>query len=502
MTEAVVPTRFNRIDALKDVQGGLIGFNKDHMVLLSVNLADAATGRALVAELLPQLASGYEVLHFNDLYGEIRKRGGNPERSIQATWTNLLLTQSGLQMLGAPGLDALPEEFRAGMANRVLGDINASAPPNWVPPFTGGAEPHMIIEIASDTAEDLTTTRAWVEALLGTHGATLLAAQAGDTRPGALAGHEHFGFKDGISQPGIDHFTKSSKSGSIPAGEVLIGYKNADGEISGQPSPVPAPAPTAYDPTTVSPLPMPLPGWLHNGSFVVLRRLRQDVAAFLAATAGQASGVGLTADQLAAKIVGRWRSGAPMERVPGMPPDLDPSVGDPSVSCPFVLESDKINKFDFHDDVDGTRVPRAAHVRKMNPRANVLADNDRSGRHRMVRRGITYGPEFAPGESPYGQIVPDTQDRGLLFINYQSSIARTFEFVQTKWANREDFQQPGDGRDPIISQDVDQRPFNLPPGHAMSFAPWVITTGGAYLVSPSLSGLAELSQPVTATPAV
>ena len=114
----------------------------------------------------------------------------------------------------------------------------------------------------------------------------------------------------------------------------------------------------------------------------------------------------------------------------------------------------------------------------------------------MVRRGITYGPEFAPGESPYGQSVPDTQDRGLLFINYQSSIARTFEFVQTLWANRDDFQKPGDGKDPIISQDVDSRSFGLPPGHTLDFAPWVITTGGAYLVSPSLSGLAVICEPI------
>lgn len=143
----------------------------------------------------------------------------------------------------------------------------------------------------------------------------------------------------------------------------------------------------------------------------------------------QAPGVGLTAAQLAAKIVGRWPSGAPMERVPGLPHDLDPSIEDPSGRCPFVHENNNINKFDFPDDPDGLRVPRGAHIRKLNPSAHVLADGDTSARHRMVRRGITYGPEFTPGESPYGQVVPDTQDRGLLFINYQSSIVRTFEFV-------------------------------------------------------------------------
>ena len=112
----------------------------------------------------------------------------------------------------------------------------------------------------------------------------------------------------------------------------------------------------------------------------------------------------------------------------------------------------------------------------------------------MVRRGITYGPEVGPGEPVYGGgTVPDNQDRGLLFLGFQSSIARGFEFVQSRWSNRDDFQQPGDGQDPITAQDRDQRPFNIPGHGQLSFAPWVFTTGGAYLVSLSVSGLKSLA---------
>ena len=74
-----------------------------------------------------------------------------------------------------------------------------------------------------------------------------------------------------------------------------------------------------------------------------------------------------------------------------------------------------------------------------------------------------------------------------------SSIARTFEFVQTRWANREDFQQSGDGRDPLISQDTNPRTFNLPGHGTLNFEQWVFTTGGAYLVSLSLTGLNALA---------
>jgi Dyp-type peroxidase family len=493
-------TPFERDEELKDVQGGVIGFNKDHMRLVYVDVADADSGRQFVSALVPQLANGFEVLNFNAVYGDIARRGGDADKVVQATWINLLLSRTGLQALQAPRLEAMPEEFTAGMANRQLGDVGASAPDKWVAPFTGGAEPHIVIMIAADAVEDVEAAQAWVESTVAEHGAHLNGpTQAGDGRPAPFVGHEHFGFKDGISQPGIEHFTKSSKSGAVPAGEVLIGYENADGQISGQPSPTPPPPPSPYDPAPPPPLPQPMPGWTRNASFVVFRRLRQDVASFNAAMADQAPQVSLSPEQLGAKLVGRWPSGAPMERVPGLPRNIDPSVHDPSPGCPVVLENAKINNFDYHDDQDGLRVPRAAHIRKMNPRADALADGDSSTRHRMVRRGITYGPELQPGETPYGEVVPDTQDRGLLFINYQSSISRTFEFVQTRWANRDDFQKGGDGRDPIISQDTPQRSFTLPPAQTMSFTQWVFTTGGAYLIAPSLSGLIAISTPTPPT---
>jgi deferrochelatase/peroxidase EfeB len=117
----------------------------------------------------------------------------------------------------------------------------------------------------------------------------------------------------------------------------------------------------------------------------------------------------------------------------------------------------------------------------------------------MLRRGLPYGPEFQEGESPYGVTVPDEQDRGLLFVCYQASIARTFEFVQSRWANVADFEQPGDGVDPIATQS-ENKPFRLPPDKHLTFAPWVITTAGAYFFSPSFSGLRLLAGPEASSP--
>jgi Dyp-type peroxidase family len=482
-------------DELRDIQGGAIGFFKDHERLLFIDFSDAASGKAFLAELEPTLANGLEVRSFNDAFSENRRHDGDPD-ALQSTWVNIWLSRTGLTFIGAPGLETFPEEFASGMGGRaaLIGDVGPSDPSTWQAPFTGGAEPHAAVLLAGDNLADLDARRAKVEDMVARHGVTIAGRQDGEARPAPFHGHEHFGFKDGTSQPGIEKFTKSGKGGTIPPGDVFIGYHDSEGSISGQPVLTPPPAPTAYNPAPVPPPVQPLPVWTRNGSFVVFRKLRQDVGGFNSSMATAAPGIGLTPEQLAAKSVGRWPSGAPMERVPGCPAHINPALIDPSAEAPGVLDADHVNAFDYTDDPDGNNVPRGSHIRKMNPRKDVLPDGDTSDKHRMVRRGITYGPEFTAGEPAYGQTVPDTQDRGLLFINYQASIARIFEFVQSRWANREDFQKPGDGKDPIISQDTPDGVFNVPAHGQVTFARWVTTVAGGYFFAPSLSGLRTLSQ--------
>jgi Dyp-type peroxidase family len=498
MTENNTPQNTTDIKVsaeLRDIQGGAIGFFKDHERLLFINFADAATGKAFLAELEPTLANGLEVSRFNEAFSENRRHNGDPD-ALQATWVNIWLSRTGLTFIGAPGLETFPKEFAGGMGARaaVIGDAGTSDPSTWQAPFTGGAEPHAVIVLAGDNLADLDARRAKVEDMLARHSVTISGRQDGDARPAPFQGHEHFGFKDGISQPAIEKFTKSGKGGTIPAGDVFIGYDDSEGNVSGQPVATAQPAPTAYNPTPVPPPAQPLPGWTRNGSFVVYRKLRQDVTGFNNSMATAAPGIGLTPEQLAAKTIGRWPSGAPMERVPGCPAHIDPALTDPSTEAPQVLNATHINAFDFTDDPDGNNIPRSSHIRKTNPRKDVLPDGDTSDKHRMVRRGITYGPEFTAGEPAYGQTVPDNQDRGLLFINYQASIARIFEFVQSHWANREDFQKPGDGKDPIISQDTPNGIFTVPAHGQVTFDRWVTTVGGGYFFAPSLSGLRTLSQ--------
>jgi Dyp-type peroxidase family len=492
-----IPPDPHHVD-LHDVQGNLVGFNKDHQRFLFLQFPDAASGKALLSDLEPLVATAWEIRAFNSLFKHLHaRRREHLTVTLEATWINLALSFAGMQFLAAPGLDAFPAEFRANMASQAtaLGDVDFSDPTHWIPPFDQPQSIHAMVIVASDSSDDLEHAHTDLTAILAAHGVIELPRQDGQTRPGDNRGQEHFGFKDGISQPGIRGVTRSSKTGQdqIATGEFLIGYPDQDGNISGQPQPAVPPDHPGYDPQVITPA---LPPWTHNGSFLVYRRLQQDVGSFLAFTRDEGAQLDLDPERLAAKLVGRWRSGAPMERVPGLPRAIDPAAADPSVAYPPVLDDQKINHFEYQRaDADGEKVPRTAHIRKVNPRDSDPPSKPESNRHRILRRGVPYGPEFQPDEQAYsGELVRDNRDRGLQFLCYQASIARGFAFVQQQWANARDFPRAGDGEDPIISQAVDPRQVRIPPApEPVGMARWVFTTGGEYFFSPSLSGLRALA---------
>jgi Dyp-type peroxidase family len=483
-----------------DIQGNVVGFKNDHQRLIFINFPDAASGKAFLRGVAPEIASANDLLAINWAYKWVFGRGPRDPLMLQSSSVNIALSSTGLQVIGAPDLQAFPVDFSAGMAARAadIGDVESSAPAGWLAPFAGGARPHAVVIVAADDAGDLDARSRSVTAIAGTAGVTVLPVQQdGNVRPGDQRGHEHFGFKDGISQPGIAGLTVASKGGDpIAAGEFLIGYPDQDGLVSGQPGRQ-APPPIQGQPGYGQPVPPPapaLPAWAHNGSFLVYRRLRQDVNGFHQFTAQQAASVSLTSDQLAAKLVGRWPSGAPLEAVEGFPATAQPEATDPSVGDPALLDDKSINNFVYAADPAGERVPRAAHIRKVYPRDQAPPGDAEADRHRILRRGIPYGPEVVPSEPAYGSgPIPDNQDRGLLFLCYQASIARGFEFIQQTWANAPAFPQEGDGVDPIISQAHADGSLTVPPSRHLQLQRWVTTTGGDYYFSPSISALGILS---------
>jgi len=253
----------------------------------------------------------------------------------------------------------------------------------------------------------------------------------------------------------------------------------------------------------------PTPSWARNGSYLVVRRLRQDVGAFWSFVRAQAAALatkpgfeGMTPERLASLFVGRWPSGAPLARTPDR--ELEPLGADSCANNAFAFHTayDEVAVTGCPPDMfpvaiadpDGVRCPYAAHIRKVNPRAD---GTDTAGMsdvftHALLRRGIPYGEPFTEGEPP-GSV-----DRGLLFLSYQSSIKNQFSFLIQHWVNRSDAPHGKYGHDPIIGQN------RLSPGRerfvtlrAASGAEqtvelpqdFVVPTGGGYFFAPSISAL-------------
>jgi deferrochelatase/peroxidase EfeB len=120
---------------------------------------------------------------------------------------------------------------------------------------------------------------------------------------------------------------------------------------------------------------------------------------------------------LAAKMMGRWRSGAPLALCPFHD---DPELGaDPQRNNDFLYEA---------DDPAGFKTPGGSHIRRTNPRDASIAGVARI--HRMIRRGTAYGP-IAPGRCSGGR----RRDRGMMFAFVGAHPGRQFEFVQSQWIN-------------------------------------------------------------------
>ncbi len=389
--------------------------------------------------------------------------------------TNLALTYAGLGKLGGNAPQgAFGPAFIDGMASarraRILNDSGASAPECW----QWGAGPNavdLLLMVFAPRHDAL-------DAALGEHRA---AFESGGLREIATLaaqrhsdGKEHFGFSDGIAQPAIRGEDRSepgrrrtNSSNDVAAGEFILGYTNEYGVASDVPQ-----LPGA-------------PDFGRNGSYLVVRQLEQDVAKFWrfvdAATGGNGGADARAREQLAAKFLGRWPSGAPLVKAPlGDDPQLG---GD--------------NDFGFAADRDGLLCPVGAHIRRANPRDGFAHDDPqqsvrRSNRHRILRRGRPYGTRIAD------PLVGDGEARGLVFICLNSDIERQFEFVQQTWLNNTTFCGLTNEVDPLVGSASDNGVMTIPRDpvreRVKGIERFVTTRGGAYFFLPGLRALRYLAQ--------
>ena len=387
-----------------------------------------------------------------------------------ATTLNVALSFRALGALELPPwiLDGFPQEVRDGMAARAdrLGDD----PATWEDDLR---ELEVLIVVHAQSAEALEAEAGrWeLEVAAGDSGLELAHVQ-----PAGLLGEqrEHFGFTDGFSQPAIEGVAREDIRGqgipykrapwwplnrtqwrAVKPGEFVLGYEDED---SGAPPAPPAP----FD---------------RNASFMVWRKLHQDVAGFRAQLAEQAHRLRLDEELVAAKMVGRWRDGSPLALRPHGP---DPALGN---------DKERANDFRYGDDELGLRCPRGAHVRRTNPRDALGWEGRLTARHRILRRGMPYGPPLPDGAAD------DGASRGLLFVCLQASISRQFEIVQTQWCNDGNAFGLGREADPIsgpAGSEVRHLIEGNPPRVASPLRSYVECRGGEYLVVPAISALRAL----------
>jgi Dyp-type peroxidase family len=451
---------------LHDIQGIVMsGYGHlDYASYLFVTMGESAAAREWLKAVTSRVATG-----------EAWPTGPDGKTIKPETAVFIALTAPGLGVLGLPdeALHSFPQEFQEGMASerrsRVLGDYDDSAPERWDIGGTNGPDMHAIIILLGQTDDLRTSLIEELTALGVEHGVTLLYQQDATRLP---ASKEHFGFLDGVSQPKVDGGVRTPKAAepTIKAGEFILGYENEYGQIPNSPH---------LTGTDIG----------RNGSYVVVRKLRQDVAAFWqfinTNTDEQIEDRETARAFLAAKFVGRWPGGAPLI--------LAPDADDPDM--PF----DQINRFLYHQrDANGNNCPLGAHIRRMNPRDSLPPTPEKglemADRHQLIRRGMPYGdPLFDLTQVPPDSVEDDSADRGLVFLAINANIARQFEFVMQTWANNSKFHGLYSDRDPIIGDcpmgttlTIQREPVRR---RVTSVARFTQVRGGGYFFLPSITAL-------------
>ncbi|MEG3145296.1 Dyp-type peroxidase [Sphingomonas sp. RT2P30] len=449
------------------------------------------------------------------------------DRPVDVGGLTLGLTSYGLQRCGVnhgSGMESFPPAFQIGMAGRER-ILNDGSNDEW--PWNDGGPPERTVDAAvtiygsepptadepegSDQAEHQRLV-ANHKLLLEVLGGRLIEAVPCTPMPGSgdagVARREHFGFRDGVSQPVIRGSQRSGAKTAprdlIAAGEFLLGYRNDQGFFS-PPIAVGSerdihdslPTVTAIDATRFprygdqSPA-AELRDLGRNGSFMVIRQLDQDVAGFENAVERHAddlarkyrdlsafTGAKVDAEWIAAKIIGRWRNGSPL-------------VGNPTE--PAQLADGDVPENDFAygtDDPRGLQCPLGAHIRRTNPRDSLEpgdAEEQRiTNRHRLLRRGRSYDYAREGGKL----------QKGLLFIALCADIERQFEFVQRTWSNATSFHGLTGEPDPLLgSRLMPTGKFTIPtaPGPIQidGMSSYVRLRAGGYFFLPSRAALQYL----------
>jgi len=447
---------------LADIQGDILrayGNAYARTTYVFLEFGDAAEGRAWLRDRVDEVTTA-------EPWTE-----GKPDCA-----KNLAFTYAGLAALGVPqpALDSFSGEFCKGMSGRadLLGDTGPSAPSGWDDGL-GVGRAHVLVTLNARSDETLESA---LETLLSGLPTSMgvVHTEHGKLLEGA---REHFGYSDGFAQPAIEGVTdEKAAGGGVPLeggawrplalGEFILGYPDEDARDD------PGRLPSAPNP--------PLD---RSGTYLVWRKLHQDVAAFRRSLREGAKRYhDGDEEKLAAKVVGRWRDGTPLM--------LSPDAPDPTFS-PSTPGGNDFRYWGIDDA--GTRCPIGAHIRRSNPRDSLGWEGLLSFRHRMIRRGMPYGPALPEGADD------DDVDRGLVFACFVGSISRQFEAVQTQWLNDGNIFHLGHDRDFMLGDPTGTGKMTIEGDPPFFFGPqgnYVTTRGGEYLFVPGMTALGAIADGV------
>jgi len=406
----------------------------------------------------------------------------HPGDNKLGTSLNVAFSSEGLEALIPNRLKGFPHEFVRGMstydANRILGDSGESAPRDWEYGAPSQKPLHLLLMLYGNTNLELQSLhRAVFDSSAFSDGMCVVAQQDSVRKHGDET--EPFGFRDGISQPPVQGLLGRGEQGESPisAGEFVLGYKNELGLLAGIPS-----IDNWADPAGYLAEHPQYPGKCRafgmNGTYLVFRKLLQRVDQFWGYIKDISSGPN-DSELIAAKMVGRWRSGAPL------------------VLSPETPASEPRNDFLFTEtDPDGLACPIGSHIRRAHPRDSLDMPPARSllisRRHRLIRRA-----------RKFSTLIKDSTKRnpkyeqGLYFIALNADLRRQYEFVQQQWINDPCFNGLDNDRDPIIGDNstlgeftINAKPISK---HLRGLPQFVILRGGGYFFLPGIRAIKFLA---------
>jgi Dyp-type peroxidase family len=441
-TTAVMPTGIPTLE-VDDIQATVLRPRpspyKGEYVILRVD--EAVQGREMVRRIIPHVAPA-EGWWVPSLPG----------------WLGIAFTYQGLKALGVPNasLESFPQEFRQGMAARatILNDTGGNAPSNWEYPF---GSPDMHVAMAIYSKDDKSLEMVLERARQSHHelpGISVIYRLKFSELPD---GRNPFGFRDGLHNPLVEGSGTAIHPGygpAIKAGEFIMGYPDELGETA-----------TVPEPAVLR----------RNGTFLAFRKFHTRVAAFRKYLHEHASSPD-EEELIAAKMVGRWRSGTPLA--------LSPDRDDPRLGA----DPERNNAFSYENDMQGLKCPFSSHIRRVNPRDALKDDIVAVDLHQFLRRGTNYGPPL-----PEGVLEDDGVERGGVFLLIGAHLNRQFEFVQSQWMTDGNFISHGTEQDPMIGNGQGDGMFTIPRRpirrRLHGLPQFVTVRGGEYCFMPGLRAL-------------